>query len=101
MPPARAGRPERSRPPGRRRGHLICWRFALEGAGVGHRQSRIRRRRVPRGGGTMNTANLTLETVEGTGLRFRVRAGSGTGMVLDSGPGLQAPSPIEALIAAL
>jgi putative redox protein len=47
-----------------------------------------------------NTATLTLETVE-SGLRFRARAGSGTGMVVDSGPGMQAPSPIEALLVAL
>jgi len=47
------------------------------------------------------TATLTLETVEGEGLRFRVRAGSGTESVLDSGRGMQAPSPVESLLAAL
>jgi putative redox protein len=48
-----------------------------------------------------NTASLALETVEGEGLRFKVKAGSGTEMTLDSGPGMVAPSPVEALLAAL
>jgi putative redox protein len=48
-----------------------------------------------------NTMTLNLETVEGSGLRFRGRAGSGTEMVTDSGPGMVAPSPIEALLLAL
>jgi putative redox protein len=55
-----------------------------------------RRRRV-----VSNTAELRLETVEGTGLRFRVRAGSGTETVTDSGPGMTAPSPVEMLLVAL
>lgn len=46
------------------------------------------------------TARLTLETIE-AGLRFRAEAGSGQAMVLDSGPGMQAPNPVEALVAAL
>ena len=48
-----------------------------------------------------NTASLALETVEGEGLRFKVKAGSGTEMNLDSGPGAKAPTPVEALLAAL
>ena len=48
-----------------------------------------------------NTMTLTLETVEGSGLRFRGRAGSGTETVTDSGPGMIAPSPIEAVLLAL
>ena len=48
-----------------------------------------------------NNATLTLETVEGTGLRFRARAGNGNQVVLDSGAGAQGPSPVEALLAAL
>ena len=48
-----------------------------------------------------DTAVLSLGTVEGTGLRFRARAGSGTEMVLDSQAGRVAPSPVEGLLAAL
>jgi putative redox protein len=48
-----------------------------------------------------NTATLTLQTVEGTGLRFHVRAGSGTETITDSGPGLTAPNPVELLLVAL
>jgi putative redox protein len=47
-----------------------------------------------------NTANLVLETLE-AGLRFRARAGSGAETVVDSGPGMQAPSPVEMLLVAL
>jgi putative redox protein len=53
------------------------------------------------GGAGMNTAVLNLETVEGTALRFHVRAGSGTEAVTDSGPGMVAPSPVEYLLVAL
>ena len=48
-----------------------------------------------------STAELVLETVQGNGLRFKVTAGSGTEMTLDSGPGMVAPSPVEVLLAAL
>ena len=48
-----------------------------------------------------STAVLTLETVEGEGLRFRAQAGSKTQMVVDSGPGMVAPSPVETLLVAL
>jgi putative redox protein len=47
------------------------------------------------------TAHLALETVAGDGLRFRAVPDSGNAFVLDSGPGAQAPSPPEALIASL
>jgi putative redox protein len=47
-----------------------------------------------------NSTHLTLETIE-RGLRFRVRAGSGTEMVTDSGPGMVAPSPVELVLVAL
>jgi putative redox protein len=48
-----------------------------------------------------NTAQLTLETVEGDGLRFRAVAGSGQQTVVDSGPGMTAPSPIEQLLVSI
>lgn len=48
-----------------------------------------------------NTAHLTLETIEGQGLRFHVRAGSGAESKTDSGPGMLAPSPVELLLVAL
>jgi putative redox protein len=47
-----------------------------------------------------NWVTLSLDTLE-QGLRFRVRAKSGTEMVTDSGPGMVAPSPVELLIVAL
>ena len=48
-----------------------------------------------------NTATLTLETVEGSGLRFGCRAGGGTQTSIDSGPDPMAPSPVEMLLVAL
>jgi putative redox protein len=51
-----------------------------------------------------NSASLTLETTDGTagtGLRFHVRAGSGTETKTDSGRGMVAPSPVELLLAAV
>jgi putative redox protein len=48
----------------------------------------------------MNTAHLELETIE-QGLRFRAGVGSGQSMVMDSGEGMVAPSPVEALLVAL
>ena len=53
-----------------------------------------------RSGVVSNSAELRLETVEGSGLRFRVRAGSGTETVTDSGPGMTAPTPVELLLVA-
>jgi len=47
-----------------------------------------------------NRATLTLETLE-SGLRFRARAGSGQSTVVDSGPGMQSPSPVEMMLIAL
>ena len=47
-----------------------------------------------------NTAHLELETLE-TGLRFSVTTGSGQASLLDSGEGMQAPNPIEMLLASL
>jgi putative redox protein len=48
-----------------------------------------------------NTAVLTLETVEGTGMRFQARAGSGMATTTESGAGMTAPSPVEFLLVAL
>ena len=47
-----------------------------------------------------NTARLELETIE-SGLRFRGTAGSGKSTLVDSGPGMVAPSPIEMLLISL
>jgi putative redox protein len=47
-----------------------------------------------------NSAHLELQSLE-HGLRFSAMAGSGQGMVLDSGEGMRAPTPPEALLAAL
>jgi putative redox protein len=47
-----------------------------------------------------NTARVVLESID-KGLRFHVDVGSGQSMVLDSGEGMIAPSPVEALLAAL
>jgi len=47
-----------------------------------------------------NTAHLELESLE-QGLRFSFTAGSGQRSQLDSGEGMQAPSPTETLLAAL
>jgi putative redox protein len=44
---------------------------------------------------------LRLETVEGTGLRFRTELDSGPTFLLDSGPGVPYPNPVEAVLAAL
>ena len=48
-----------------------------------------------------NTAKLTLETVEGDGLRFGAVTGSGQATALDSGPRKKSPTPVEALLVAL
>jgi putative redox protein len=47
-----------------------------------------------------NHAHLELVTIE-KGLRLKATAGSGQSMMLDSGEGMQAPSPTEALLIAL
>ena len=47
-----------------------------------------------------SSATLRLETVEGTRLRFGVRAGEQV-FVLDSGPEAEGPSPVQAVQAAL
>ncbi len=44
---------------------------------------------------------LVLETVEGTGLRFRATSDSDQTFLLDSGKDATAPSPLDALLAAL
>jgi len=46
-------------------------------------------------------AHLALETVAGDGLRFVVTDDRGLTLALDSGPDATAPSPTEALLAAL
>jgi putative redox protein len=48
-----------------------------------------------------NTAKLTLVTVDGERLRFDATAGSGQATVVDSGPGMVAPSPVEMLLVSL
>lgn len=48
-----------------------------------------------------NTAKLVLETIEGEGLRFVVTTGSRQRTVIDSGPGMVAPSPVESLLIAV
>ena len=48
-----------------------------------------------------NTARLTLETVDGEGLRFSAQTGSGHQAVLDSGHGMVAPSPVDMLLVSL
>lgn len=48
-----------------------------------------------------NTASVVLQTVEGRGLVFQARTGSGTGFLMDSAEQPQGPSPVETLLAAL
>lgn len=48
-----------------------------------------------------NSTRLTLETVEGTEMRFRAEAPSGHALVLESGKGRRAADPVEALLASL
>jgi putative redox protein len=47
------------------------------------------------------SARLTLETVEGAGLRFGVEMDSGIRWTLDSKDGRQGPTPMEALLSSL
>ena len=49
---------------------------------------------------TTSRALLTLETVEGTRLRFGARLGEHS-MLLDTGPEAEGPSPVQAVLAAL
>ncbi len=49
---------------------------------------------------TTSTAQLELETIEGSGLRFGARVG-GHALQLDSGPEAAAATPMQALLAAL
>jgi len=49
----------------------------------------------------MNTASVVLETVEGEGIVFTARLGSGTSFRMDSATDPQGPSPVETLLAAL
>jgi putative redox protein len=44
-------------------------------------------------------AHLTLQTVDGTGLRFAVDVRSGHPFLLDSGPGMVAANPVETMLA--
>jgi len=46
-------------------------------------------------------ARLTLETVEGSGLRFRAQVDASPEFVLDSGPGQAGPDPMQAVLAAV
>ena len=46
-------------------------------------------------------ARLTLETVEGDGLRFRAQVDASPEFVLDSGPAMQGPDPMQAVLAAV
>jgi putative redox protein len=46
-------------------------------------------------------ARLDLETMQGDGLRFRATNDAGRSLLLDSGPDAVAPSPVDALLAAL
>jgi putative redox protein len=48
-----------------------------------------------------NTARLVLQSVEGEGLVFEARVGSGVSFLLDSAPEPKGPSPVETLLAAL
>ena len=48
-----------------------------------------------------NTASVVLQTVEGTGLVFEARLGSGARFLMDSSTEPQGPSPVETLLAAL
>jgi len=48
-----------------------------------------------------NTASVVLQTVEGSGLVFRARAGSGAEFLMDSARQPQGASPVETLLAAL
>ena len=48
-----------------------------------------------------NTASVVLQTVEGEGIVFEARAGSGTRFLMDSAKDARGPSPVEVLLASL
>ncbi len=48
-----------------------------------------------------NTASVVLQTVEGPGIVFSARLGSGTSFLMDSAADPKGPSPVETLLAAL
>jgi putative redox protein len=48
-----------------------------------------------------NTASVVLQTVEGSGLVFQARTGSGGVFLMDSADRPQGPSPVETLLASL
>jgi putative redox protein len=48
-----------------------------------------------------NHASVVLQTVEGTGLVFEARLGSGARFLMDSSDEPRGPSPVETLLAAL
>jgi len=48
-----------------------------------------------------NTASVVLQTIEGTGLVFEARLGSGMRFLMDSAKQPRGPSPVETLLAAL
>lgn len=48
-----------------------------------------------------NTASVVLQTVEGSGLVFQARTGSGPTFLMDSAEQPQGPSPVETLLASL
>jgi putative redox protein len=48
-----------------------------------------------------STAGVVLQTVEGNGLVFQARVGSGGVFLMDSAERPQGPSPVEALLSAL
>ena len=48
-----------------------------------------------------NAVTLTLESVDGDGLRFHADTGGGFSVTIDSGPGRVAPSPVQMLLVSL
>jgi putative redox protein len=48
-----------------------------------------------------NTVSVVLQTIEGSGLVFEARAGSGGTFLMDSDKQPQGPSPVETLLASL
>jgi putative redox protein len=49
----------------------------------------------------VETASLVLQTVEGEGLRFHGDVNGRQAVTFDSGPGAQAPNPVEIVLAAI
>ena len=48
-----------------------------------------------------STASVVLQTVQGEGIVFEARAGSGTRFLMDSAKNPRGPSPVEVVLAAL